>query len=162
MRTSVGQRRVSAAALLLPPPPARGATATTAATASAHTTGSSGRRRASQPRSADWVILKVAEPKTDDPDTVLHDTWYHIYDVWGSTYGDAPSKVLSNYRQALAARKPGDWTAASKYVGLMAHYYGDICNPLHTDQCDAEDRMHSSYETAAQKYTDGRERTRAG
>ena len=107
-------------------------------------------------RGADWVILKVAEPKTDDPDTVLHDTWYHIYDVWGSTYGDAPAKVLSNYRRALAARKAGNWTAASKYVGLMAHYYGDICNPLHTDQCAAEDRMHSSYETAAQKYTDGK------
>ena len=107
-------------------------------------------------RGADWVILRVAEPKTDDPDTVLHDTWYHIYDVWGSHYGDAPTKVLSNYRLALAARKAGDWTAASKYVGLMAHYYGDICNPLHTDQCDAEDRMHSSYETAAQKYTDGK------
>jgi hypothetical protein len=105
---------------------------------------------------ADWVILQVAEPKTDDPDTVLHDTWYHIYDVWGSPYGDAPAKVLSNYRLALAARKAGNWSAASKYVGLMAHYYGDICNPIHTDQCAAEDRMHSSYETAAQKYTDSK------
>ena len=25
-------------------------------------------------RNAGWVILKVAEPKTDDPDTVFHDT----------------------------------------------------------------------------------------
>ena len=107
-------------------------------------------------RNAGWVILKVAEPKTDDPDTVFHDTWYHVYDVWGSTYGDAPKKVMEYYGKALAARKVGDWTAASKYAGLMAHYYGDICNPLHTDQTDAEDRMHSSYETAAQEYTDGK------
>lgn len=105
-------------------------------------------------RDAGWVILRVAEPKTDDPDTVFHDTWYHIYDVWGSRYGDAPKKVMEYYGKALTARKAGDWTAASKYVGLMAHYYGDICNPLHTDQCDAEDKMHSPYETAAQKYTD--------
>ena len=106
-------------------------------------------------RDAGWVILKVAEPKTDDPDTVFHDTWYHVYDVWGPThYGDAPTKVMKYYAKALAARKAGNWTAASKYAGLMAHYYGDICNPLHTDQIAAEDRMHSSYETAAQQYTD--------
>jgi len=36
----------------------------------------------------------------------------------------------------------------------VAHYYGDICNPLHTDQCDAEDAIHSPYETDAQDYTD--------
>lgn len=108
-------------------------------------------------QNAGWVILKVAEPKTDDPDTVFHDTWYHIYDVWGPThYGDAPKKVMEYYGKALAARKAGNWTAASKYAGRMAHYYGDICNPLHTDQTAAEDRMHSSYETAAQKYTDAK------
>ena len=99
-------------------------------------------------QNAGWVKLSVALPKTDDPDTVFHDTYYHVYDVWGaSTYGDAPKKVAEYYGKALAARKAGDWTAASKYVGLMAHYYADICNPIHTDQTDAEDRMHSPYET---------------
>jgi hypothetical protein len=108
-------------------------------------------------RNAGWVILRVAEPKTDDPDTVFHDTYYHVYDVWGSsTYGDAPKKIMAYYAKALTARKAGDWIAASKYAGLMAHYYGDICNPLHTDQTSAEDRMHSSYEEAAQEYTDGK------
>ena len=87
---------------------------------------------------------------------MFHDTYYHVYDVWGSAYGDAPKKVAEYYAKALTARKAGDWTAASRYVGLMAHYYADICNPIHTDQTDAEDRMHSSYETAAQKYTDAK------
>ena len=106
-------------------------------------------------QSAGWVKLSVALPKTDDPDTVFHDTYYHVYDVWGaSTYGDAPKKVSEYYGKALAARKAGDWTAASKYAGLMAHYYADICNPIHTDQTVAEDKMHSSYETKAQTYTD--------
>jgi len=104
---------------------------------------------------AGWVKLRVALPRTDDPDTVFHDTYYHVYDVWGaSTYGDAPKKVLECYRKALAARKAGDWAQASKFVGLMAHYYADICNPIHTDQIAAEDRMHSNYETATQTYTD--------
>jgi hypothetical protein len=107
-------------------------------------------------QNAGWVRLNIALPRTDDPDTVFHDTYYHVYDVWGSSYGDAPKKVAEYYAKALTARKAGDWAAASRYVGLMAHYYADICNPTHTDQTDAEDGMHSSYETAAQKYTDAK------
>ena len=103
---------------------------------------------------AGWVKLGVALPMTDDPDTVFHDFYYHVYDVWGSHYGDAPKKVSEYYGKALAARKAGDWTAASKYAALMSHYYADICCPLHTDQTAAEERMHSSYEEKAQTYTD--------
>ena len=36
----------------------------------------------------------------------------------------------------------------------MAHYYADICNPMHTDQCAEEDPIHSDYESDAQEYTD--------
>jgi hypothetical protein len=36
----------------------------------------------------------------------------------------------------------------------MAHYFGDLGNPLHTDQCDAEDDIHSKYESDAQDSTD--------
>ena len=105
-------------------------------------------------KGADWVRLGVALPHTDDPDTVFHDTYYHCYDVWGSHYGNAPKKVAAYYAKALAARKAGNWGAASRYVGIMAHYYADICNPLHTDQCAAEDAIHSAYESDAQDYTD--------
>jgi hypothetical protein len=104
---------------------------------------------------AGWVVLQVALPRTDDPDTRFHDFYYHVYDVWGdSTYGDAPRKVAEYYRRALAARRAGDWTAASRYAGIMAHYYADICNPLHTDQTAAEDRMHSRYEDRVETLTD--------
>jgi hypothetical protein len=103
---------------------------------------------------AGWVNLKVALPHTDDPDTVFHDFYYHVYDVWGSHYGDAPSKVMEYYGKALAARRAGNGRLASRFAGIMAHYYADICNPIHTDQCDAEDRMHSEYEDAAQTLTD--------
>ena len=105
-------------------------------------------------KGADWVRLRVALPHTDDPDTVFHDFYYHVYDVWGSHYGNAPKKVAAYYAKALAARKAGNWRAASKWVGIMAHYYADICNPMHTDQCAAEEAIHSSYESAAQDYTD--------
>jgi hypothetical protein len=105
-------------------------------------------------KGAGWVDLKVALPHTDDPDTVFHDFYYHVYDVWGSHYGNAPRKVAEYYAKALKARKAGDKAAASRYVGIMAHYFGDIGNPLHTDQCPAEDKIHSRYESDAQDYTD--------
>jgi hypothetical protein len=106
-------------------------------------------------KGAGWVDLKVALPHTDDPDTVFHDFYYHVYDVWGSShYGDAPKKVALYYGKALAARRAGKIAAASKYVGIMSHYFADICNPLHTDQCAAEDKMHAEYERDAQRYTD--------
>ena len=101
-----------------------------------------------------WVDLDVALRATDDPDTVLHDFYYHVYDVWGSKYGNAPKRIAENMTAARAALVAGDTVAASRYIGLASHYYSDICNPLHTDQNKAEDRMHSRYETAAQKYTD--------
>jgi hypothetical protein len=110
--------------------------------------------RLAKKQGAGWLLVRVAELKSDDPDTRLRDFYYHVYDIWGDKYGDAPSRVRKYYRRALAARKAGDWRTASKNAGLMAHYYADICNPLHTDQTDAEDRMHSSYESAAQRYTD--------
>lgn len=101
-----------------------------------------------------WVSLKVALPHTDDPDTVFHDYYYHVYDRWGSSYGDAPAKVVEYYRKALAALRAGDRRRASMMVGIMSHYYSDICNPLHTDQCPAEDRIHEAYESVVQDYTD--------
>jgi hypothetical protein len=110
---------------------------------------------------AGWVRLAVALPKTDDPDTVFHDTYYHVYDVWGSKYGNAPKKIAGYYAKALKARKAGKWKLASKYVGIMSHYYADICNPMHTDQTDAEDAIHSAYESDAQDYTDSPGENRA-
>lgn len=41
--------------------------------------------------------------------------------------------------------------AASRMVGLLSRYYADICNPLHTDQSRAEERMHSRYQSAVNR-----------
>jgi len=97
--------------------------------------------------------LDVALPKTDDPDSVFHGTYHHVSDVWGSRYGNAPKKVSFYYEAARTALQQRDYDGASEAVGLLAHYYADICNPLRTDQVPAEVRMHSKYENAAQKHT---------
>jgi hypothetical protein len=103
---------------------------------------------------AGWVRLKAALPHTDDPDTVFHDYYSHVYDEWGGRYGDAPRKVAEYYGRALRSLRAGNRRRASVMIGIMAHYYADVCNPLHTDQCDAEERIHSAYETAVQDLTD--------
>jgi hypothetical protein len=100
-----------------------------------------------------WVDLDVALPKTDDPDTVFHDTYYHVYDVWGSCYGNAPKQVAYYYEAARTALLQRDTAKASEAVGVLSHYYSDICNPLHTDQVATEDRMHSKYENVVQGFT---------
>lgn len=63
-------------------------------------------------KDAGWVRLAAALHHTDDPDTIFHDTYYHVYDVWGTHYGNAPKKVAEYYAKALTARKAGHWRAA--------------------------------------------------
>ena len=107
-------------------------------------------------RGCHWLVWSTAQPVTDDPDTKLHDTWYHCYDIWGSTYGDAPGKAADLYATVVSALRDGDRAKASRRFGLLAHYFADICNPTHTDGSDAEDGMHSAYERAVQTRTDAK------
>jgi hypothetical protein len=100
-----------------------------------------------------WVDLTVARPMTDYPDRVLRDFRYHAYDVWGKHYGSAPTKVADLFAQALADLSAGDYTGASETVGLLSHYFADVCDPLNTDASAAENRMHARYETAVLKRT---------
>lgn len=103
-----------------------------------------------------WVDLKVALPVTDDPDTVSKDFVYHVYDVWGVKYGKAPEKISKLYGDAVYYKKKGDVKRASISIGLLAHYYGDINNPLHTDQCKLEEKVHSKYENAVNTRTNSK------
>ncbi|NTW28976.1 MAG: hypothetical protein HGA39_06410 [Coriobacteriia bacterium] len=100
-----------------------------------------------------WLDWSVAQKATDDPDTVLHDTYYHVYDIWGSTYGNSPQRVAQLYAETVQALKAGDTAGASRSFGLLSHYYSDTCNPLHTDQSTAEDSIHSRYEDAVDNVT---------
>jgi hypothetical protein len=108
-----------------------------------------------------WLDWPVAQKTTDDPDTRLRDTYHHVYDVWGSHYGDSPTRVAELYGQAVAELKRGDRAAASRTFGLLSHYWSDTCSPLHTDQTPAEEGMHSEYELDAQQRTDSTGENRA-
>jgi hypothetical protein len=98
-----------------------------------------------------WVNMTVAQPVSDDPDTIYNDTMNHIYDVWGLLrMGTAPTAVKTHYLAAVTYLKAKNVDSASREVALMAHYYGDIWNPWHTSYefstLGAQALYHSRYE----------------
>jgi len=118
-------------------------------------------RRLADSRGYHWLVWSEAQPRTDDPDTKIGDTWYHCYDVWGAAYGDAPARVDRLYDAVVEALRDGDRGRASRKFGLLAHYFADVCNPTHTDGSTAERRMHAAHESAVDTRTNAKGERRA-
>ncbi len=100
-----------------------------------------------------WVKLDVALWATDDPDT--HDgieyassPYWHVYDVHGDRYGNAPEAIKVWFKKAAKQLASDHRKKASRSLGILAHLLGDLANPMHTDQTNREDPIHSSYEEA--------------
>lgn len=109
---------------------------------------------------AGWVRTRVALRATDDPDCrdgIDHasGSWWHVYDRWGDTYGGADEAAAVWFRRTQTRIEAGRERAASKALGYLAHIVGDIANPLHTDQRDREEGIHSSYEEAVDRRIGG-------
>lgn len=98
-----------------------------------------------------WLDVDVAVRASGEPDTIPGDQYYHAYDRWGKRYGNAPVKVATLYTQAVALYRKGDRAGASRAVGLLSHYYADVCDPLHTDDSKFESRMHGPFERAVDR-----------
>ncbi len=112
-----------------------------------------------------WMNVRVALEATDDPDTIerVQDArlvMYHVYREKGRR-GGAPDAVLMRYAQAIDAVAEGDRLAgegdatgarasydeASRLVGLLAHYEGDLAQPFHTAYAALDyEQLHESYE----------------
>jgi hypothetical protein len=103
---------------------------------------------------AGWVCDRAALLATDDPDSRdgfdhASGTWWHVYDVWGDTYGGAPEAVEIWVRRTRARLEDGRECAASRALGIAAHLLADVAQPMHTDgRLAAEDRVHGPYEAA--------------
>jgi len=102
-------------------------------------------------RGVSWIETSTALQATDDPDTTILDFYYHSYDIWGSTYGDAPTMIVDRYQKVVKLLKAGDRKGASKELGRLAHYFGDINEPLHTDGPSIEPNVHKPYEAAVNR-----------
>lgn len=123
---------------------------------------------------ASWVRVRVALRATDDPDCeegVDHasGTWWHVYDRWGDEYGAADEATAVWFRRTKRRLDAGRERAASRALGIMSHFIADVANPMHTDQSDKEEDIHSPYEDDVDERIreypfryDGRDSTRPG
>ena len=70
----------------------------------------------------------------------------HVFNEKGYGRG-AVDRITEFYHQALAAHQAGDDHTASIAFGWMAHYYGDILQPFHTNYAAIDrDTSHRRYE----------------
>ncbi|WP_132423133.1 S1/P1 Nuclease [Pseudonocardia endophytica] len=91
------------------------------------------------------------DPATVDPST--WDAFYTEKSVAVNHRGLLPFRVAQLYRIVVDALADGDTPRALAAAGVMAHYVGDACQPLHTSRWhdgrdESEKGVHSDYETA--------------
>ena len=116
-------------------------------------------RKALNVVSASWVRSRVALRATDDPDCkdgIDHASspWWHVYDRWSETYGDAPEAAHVWARRVQRRLARDNARGASRALGILSHFIADVANPMHTDQRAREERIHSSYEDAVDRRLD--------
>ena len=94
-----------------------------------------------------WLDLDLALRASDDPDTQFFASGEHVFNEKGYGRG-AVDRIVENYHLAFTAHAAGDDATASIAFGWLAHYYGDILQPYHTNH-DAVDRKvsHHRYES---------------
>ena len=85
---------------------------------------------------------------TTAPDRVFRDFYNHVYHP-RTGYGGAPKAITKWYGYFKGNLTLGNWKTSVYCAGVLAHYAEDIANPLHTDTSDAEEEIHSKYETDA-------------
>lgn len=94
-----------------------------------------------------------------DKSTLNPQRWISYYQAIGSTprnMGLLPFRVAQLYRLMVESLQSGSPNAVAEALcaaGVMAHYVGDACQPLHVSQFHdgriaAENGVHSEYETA--------------
>jgi hypothetical protein len=98
------------------------------------------------------TLLKLCE----DPDNVQIDVWNRFYDSLGVNFkrGTLPFRVWQIYNQMVRSVKAQNLDEFICAAGVLAHYVGDACQPLHVSFLhhgrpghDEEKDVHSRYET---------------
>jgi hypothetical protein len=107
-----------------------------------------------------WVDRTIALEATDDPDTVEvaadpSRKIEHTYTATGRR-GGAIHRITEHYAKILRAYDAHDYDDASYELGMLAHFWGDLSMPYHTDQAAQEaDAEHHQYELLVNDLTKG-------
>lgn len=96
------------------------------------------------------TLLKLCE----DPANVDIEVWNRFYDSIGTNFkrGALPFRVWQIYTQMVKSVKAGKIAEFICAAGVLAHYVGDACQPLHVSSLhhgrnEDEADVHSVYET---------------
>ena len=136
----------------------------------ARTTGSSIRPCASSTTVASATAGSTGRSRsraTDDPDKVEvaadpSRKIEHTYTATGRR-GGAIHRITEHYAKLLRAYDANDDDEASYQLGMLAHFYGDLSMPYHTDQAAQEaDGEHEAYEHARRRPDEGARPTQPG
>ncbi|MBA3235146.1 MAG: hypothetical protein H0T59_04005 [Chloroflexi bacterium] len=100
-----------------------------------------------------WFDLNAALAATDDPDQDFYASNEHVFYEQGYGRG-AVDRIAKYYHEALVAHAGGDDRKASIRFGWLAHYYGDILQPFHTNHAALDRKAsHKAYELLVDKAT---------
>lgn len=94
----------------------------------------------------------------DDPATLTPSTWVKFYKALGATadkdMGCLPFRVREIYEEMVDAVKKRELARYVAAAGILAHYVGDACQPLHVSHLHhgrpghpGESQVHAVYET---------------
>ena len=98
-----------------------------------------------------WVNRTIALEATDDPDTVEVAAdparkIEHTYTAEGRR-GGAIHRITEHYAKIVRLYNAERYDRASYHLGLLAHFWGDLSMPYHTERAaQEEDDEHHAYE----------------
>ena len=107
-----------------------------------------------------WVNRQIALKATDDPDTVEVAAdparkIEHTYTAEGRR-GGAIHRITEHYARIVRLYDANKFDRASYHLGLLAHFYGDLSMPYHTERAaQEEDDEHHAYELLVNDLTRG-------
>ena len=112
-------------------------------------------------KKAHWVDFDVAQSASDDPDSrdgieYASSPWWHVYDVHGERYGNAPKAIRFWFKKAAKQLAGKHRRKASRSLGILSHLLANLANPMYTGRSSREDRIRSSYEEAVNRGSDYR------
>ena len=105
---------------------------------------------------ADWKALFLKHSTTffegaKAPDTTFKDFKNHVLHVedkvdGADAWGGAREAASDWYNNAVAALKARNWNEAIYALGVLSHYFADVCQPFHTGQTEEEGAIHRAVE----------------
>jgi len=88
------------------------------------------------------------------PDAQFKDFKNHVLHVTEGEWGGARDAAMDWYGRSVEALRNRNWRDAAFNLGVLSHYYADVCQPFHTGQTEEEGAMHRAVEWSIVKSVD--------